>query len=375
MSRRMCSVRMRWSSATSITSEVEPARTSDLAVSAFDRSSVMVTFSLAIPQIVPQSLTSGVAGPIPQADEASMSMDVRPPVRLGAAHTSASCRARVPRFRGRVPMAVRPRPGRAPMRNSTDPGFGIHRTGAARPGGPQDRRPRAPAPPPPPKWHGYLIWIGVAATVLLLLRPLMSGQAPTTLTYSQFITDISQGKVRSVSIDANGAVSGVLKNGNERFESQIPVAVQDTALLPLLRRNHVQITAEPPGTSSALSVILSFLPFLLLIGVYVYIGRRTKRAMAGGIGGIIGSRAKVYDADKPATRFGDVAGYEGAKREIAEVVDFLKNPDRYAKVGAKGPRGVLLVGPPGTGKTLMARAVAGEAEVPFFSVTGPEIGR
>ncbi len=256
------------------------------------------------------------------------------------------------------------------MRNSTDPGFGIHRTGAARPGGPQDRRPRAPAPPPPPKWHGYLIWIGVAATVLLLLRPLMSGQAPTTLTYSQFITDISQGKVRSVSIDANGAVSGVLKNGNERFESQIPVAVQDTALLPLLRRNHVQITAEPPGTSSALSVILSFLPFLLLIGVYVYIGRRTKRAMAGGIGGIIGSRAKVYDADKPATRFGDVAGYEGAKREIAEVVDFLKNPDRYAKVGAKGPRGVLLVGPPGTGKTLMARAVAGEAEVPFFSVTG-----
>ena len=104
--------------------------------------------------------------------------------------------------------------------------------------------------------------------------------------------------------------------------------------------------------------------------MWLYIGRRAQRQLAGGIGGIIGSRAKVYDAEAPSTRFSDVAGYEGAKQEISEVVDFLKNPQRYAKAGAMGPRGVLMVGPPGTGKTLLARAGAGEAGVPFLAITG-----
>jgi cell division protease FtsH len=231
------------------------------------------------------------------------------------------------------------------------------------------RRPKAPAPPPPPKWHNYLIWIGIAVTALLLLRPLMSGPGVTTLSYSAFKTDVAGDKVASVSIDANGRVTGKLEDGTS-FESQIPTALTDDQLIPLLQAHHVKVTAEGPVGNSLLSVILSFLPFILLIGVYLYIARRAQRQVAGGIGGIIGSRAKVYDADRPATRFSDVAGYEGAKREVAEVVDFLKNPTRYSRVGAKGPRGVLLVGPPGTGKTLLARAVAGEAEVPFFSVTG-----
>ena len=231
------------------------------------------------------------------------------------------------------------------------------------------RRPKPPAPPPPPKWTSYLIWIGVGLTLLLLLRPLASGQAPTQLSYSTFISDVVKDSVKSVSIDANGGVTGELRDGTQ-FTSQVPVSIPDNELLPLLREHHVQITAKGPQTSSLLSVILSFLPFILLIGVYLLIARRAQRQVAGGIGGIIGSRAKVYDAEKPSTRFADVAGYEGAKREIAEVVDFLKKPERYSRVGAKGPRGVLLVGPPGTGKTLIARAVAGEAEVPFFSVTG-----
>src|SRR5207248_3254760 len=89
-----------------------------------------------------------------------------------------------------------------------------------------------------------------------------------------------------------------------------------------------------------------------------------------GLSGITGSRAKLYDEERPSTTFDDIAGYEGAKQEVAEVVDFLKNPERYRRVGAVGPRGVLMVGPPGTGKTLMARAVAGQAGVPFFSVSG-----
>jgi cell division protease FtsH len=232
------------------------------------------------------------------------------------------------------------------------------------------RRPKPPAPPPPPRWSNYLVLIGALVTLFLLVRPLMSQPNVKELSYSAFKTAVAGNQVVSVSIDANGGIAGKLKDGTE-FDSQIPVATTDDQLIPLLTEHNVEITAKPPPNgNSALSILLSLLPILLLVGVYVYISRRAQRAMAGGIGGIIGSRAKVFDAEKPKTRFADVAGYEGAKREVAEVVDFLKNPDRYAKVGAKGPRGVLLVGPPGTGKTLMARAVAGEAEVPFFSVTG-----
>jgi len=108
------------------------------------------------------------------------------------------------------------------------------------------------------------------------------------------------------------------------------------------------------------------------VAIFIYLGRSARRQLAGmgGIGGIGRARSRVFDAERPDTTFADVAGYEGVKREVTEVVDFLKNPDRYRRAGAVGPKGVLMVGPPGTGKTLLARAVAGEAHVPFISVTG-----
>src|SRR6202022_3991953 len=149
------------------------------------------------------------------------------------------------------------------------------------------------------------------------------------------------------------------------YTSQIPVAVRDDSLIPLLKEHKVQIKATRTSGTSLLSVFLNFLPFLFLIGFWVYLGRRTRRQLAGGFMGIGSSKAKVYDVDaRPSTRFSDVAGYEGAKREVSEVVDYLKHPEKYAKAGARGPRGVLMVGPPGTGKTLMARAVAPDAEEP-----------
>jgi cell division protease FtsH len=118
-------------------------------------------------------------------------------------------------------------------------------------------------------------------------------------------------------------------------------------------------------------VILNLLPFVLFLGFYLWIGSRTGRQLANGVMGVGRAKAKVYDLDdRPKTRFSDVAGYEGAKQEVQEVVDYLKNPEKYRRAGAVGPKGVLMVGPPGTGKTLMARAVAGEAEVPFFALTG-----
>ena len=235
--------------------------------------------------------------------------------------------------------------------------------------GPDRERPRAPAPPPPPAWRNWLLVAGLVASIFILFLPSMGEPASTELSYSNFLSRVRNGDVNTAVIDANGAVTGTLSGGGN-YETQIPTAIQDQRLAAELEANDVEITAEATPGTTFLGVVFSFLPFLLLIGVYLYIGRRAQRQIAGGVGGILGSRAKVYDAEAPATRFSDVAGYEGAKQEISEVIDFLKQPDRYAKAGAMGPRGVLMVGPPGTGKTLLARAVAGEAGVPFFAITG-----
>jgi cell division protease FtsH len=209
---------------------------------------------------------------------------------------------------------------------------------------------------------------GLAVSALILFWPQRAPSA-TDLSYTEFLSRVETGDVATAVIDTGGAVSGTLEEGGD-YSTQIPIALQDPGLAEELRASGVEIIGEGEPGTTLLDVILSFLPFLLLIGIYLYIGRRAQRQLAGGIGGIVGSRAKVYDAERPSTRFSDVAGYEGAKQEISEVVDFLKNPQRYAKAGAMGPRGVLMVGPPGTGKTLLARAVAGEAHVPFFAITG-----
>jgi cell division protease FtsH len=233
---------------------------------------------------------------------------------------------------------------------------------------PSRDRGRPAAPPPPPAWRNWLLVVGLIVSVLILFWP-RGTRSVSELSYTDFLSRVKAGEVATAVIDPGGAVSGTLENGGD-YETQIPIALQDPGLAGELRASGVEITGQAEPGATLLSVILSFLPFLLLIGVWLYIGRRTQRQLAGGIGGIIGSRAKVYDAEAPSTRFSDVAGYEGAKQEISEVVDFLKNPQRYAKAGAMGPRGVLMVGPPGTGKTLLARAVAGEAGVPFLAITG-----
>jgi cell division protease FtsH len=146
----------------------------------------------------------------------------------------------------------------------------------------------------------------------------------------------------------------------------------DPALLPLLESHAVTITAKnSTGGSFLLDLVLGLLPGVLIVGVIIYLGRQMQRSQQG-IFGFGGSRARLYDAEKPKVTFADVAGEDEAKTELAEVVDFLKTPDRYKRLGARLPRGVLLIGPPGTGKTLLARAVAGEAHVPFFSISASE---
>jgi cell division protease FtsH len=240
-----------------------------------------------------------------------------------------------------------------------------HPTSPAKSGPPREPSPK-PAPPKPPAWRNWLLLAGVALTAALLFAPGLMQAEQKSIRYDEFVSQVKAGKVASVDISQDSVIQGKLKDGTE-FTSRIPV--EDPNLLELLQQNNVQVEGSGPTTSLG-SVLLTFLPLLLLIGFFVWIGRRTQRQIAGGIGGIGRSKAKVFDAEKPTTRFADVAGYEGAKREVTEVVDFLKNPDRYRRAGAVGPKGVLMVGPPGTGKTLLARAVAGEAHVPFLSVTG-----
>ncbi len=242
-----------------------------------------------------------------------------------------------------------------------------HFTGAAKPGMPKDR-PAAPAGPPPPRWRIWLLPAGVLISLLLFSIPHMTATTTKNLSYSKLVTEIKSGDVRTASVSPSGAITGSLKNGDD-YTSQIPTAITDTQLAPTLKAHSVDVTGVGQG-SNLLADLLSFLPFLLLVAYFIWIGRRNSRQLAGGIMRFGGSRAKVYDEERPTTRFSDIAGYEGAKREVAEVVDFLSHPERYAHAGAVGPRGVLLVGPPGTGKTLMARAVAGEAGVPFLALTG-----
>src|SRR5579863_2569096 len=231
-----------------------------------------------------------------------------------------------------------------------------------------------PVPPRSPRWR-WLVPTGIliAFIALLVFRPVAGGAPAQALSYTSFVGDVTGGKVSTAAITAAGSVSGKLHDGSS-YTSQIPTALNDSALPTLLLGHKVQVTGTTAGGSSVLGLIFEWVfPILIIVLLFTWFARRNSKQLGGRLGGIMSfgkSKAKVYDEDKPKTRFADIAGYEGSKAEVMEVVDFLKHPARYQRAGAVGPKGVLMVGPPGTGKTLLARAVAGEAEVPFFALSG-----
>jgi cell division protease FtsH len=210
------------------------------------------------------------------------------------------------------------------------------------------------------------------AFVLWIFLPAVHSVPQTSLNYTQFHSDVLAGKVKTVDLAASGGTSsGTLKDGTN-YTVVIPT-LAGQSLLTDLGNNGVQVTQSSTSAGFG-SQLISWLILAAVFLLPVWFWLRLSRGAGGGaLQGVLGagrSRAKVFDEERPSTTFSDVAGYEGAKSEISEVVDFLRNPDRYSRAGAVVPHGVLMVGPPGTGKTLLARAVAGEASVPFFSVTG-----
>jgi cell division protease FtsH len=217
--------------------------------------------------------------------------------------------------------------------------------------------------------------LGLVVAIFLFTTVRTDTPSRADLTYSKFSKAVSNGEVKSVSYDpSNGHITGEFKtpqDGKEGFTSSGPNDDLQPAQLKSLAEQGVNVKYVRESSNALLSILIWVLPLVLIIGFFVWMNRRAQGQM-GAVMNIGRSRAKVYDAEKPKTTFSDVAGYGPVKQEITEVVDFLKNPGKFKEIGARIPRGVLLVGPPGTGKTLLARAVAGEAGVPFVAITGSD---
>ena len=240
------------------------------------------------------------------------------------------------------------------------------------------------SPPPPPAgrnprlpgksdggWPRWSIWVVVGIFALLLtVMAAFSPQDSNEISYDEFLTKVENDEVASISFDNTTArITGELNNG-ETFRST-GLTQWPEADLATLRAHDVEFTPDTPTGNFLLNLIPIFLPFMIVIAFFWCMARRQQSQM-GGIMSIGRSKAKTYTTERPGTTFADVAGYAAVKKEVTEVVDFLKDPSVFADIGARIPKGVLLVGPPGTGKTLIARAVAGEAGVPFLSVTGSD---
>jgi len=191
------------------------------------------------------------------------------------------------------------------------------------------------------------------------------------LSYTRFMELVRDNQVDTVDISASGTISGELADGTKFRSNGAGERGVSEADENVLRENNVTYEFKPASNNWFLSIAGLLLPVMLIIGFFVWMQRRAAGQM-GNVMSIGRSRAKAYSQDKPSTTFADIAGYEGVKQEITEVVDFLRMPDRFREIGARVPKGMLLVGPPGTGKTLFARAVAGEAGVGFLSVTGSD---
>lgn len=213
------------------------------------------------------------------------------------------------------------------------------------------------------------IWLVIALVLMTVFNQFSTRQtAQKAMEYSQFIDEVKQGRIAKVTIE--GRVLKGVKQSGERFTTYSP---SDPWLVSDLLKNGVIVEAKPEEEPSLLmNIFVSWFPMLLLIGVWIFFMRQMQGGGRGGAFSFGKSRARMLDESNNTVTFADVAGCEEAKEEVSELVEFLRDPSKFQKLGGRIPRGVLMVGNPGTGKTLLARAIAGEAKVPFFSISGSD---
>jgi len=215
-----------------------------------------------------------------------------------------------------------------------------------------------------------LLWMVIGIILISVFNNFGPRREPEErISYTALVNDVKQGNVRSVTI-TDQDITGTLQN-NKTFSTYLPIK-NDQALLADMMTKGVEIKGKPPEQPGLLMHLLNLLPWIVLFAFWIYILRQQGGGGKGGAFSFGRSRARLLNADQVKVTFADVAGCEEAKDEVKELVDFLKDPGKFQRLGGRIPRGVLLIGPPGTGKTLLARAVAGEAKVPFFTISGSD---
>jgi len=213
-------------------------------------------------------------------------------------------------------------------------------------------------------------WVVLFLLILALFNLFSGGQSTMSsrsLSYSEFVSRVESGDVSTVTLDGEK----VLFRGSDG-QDYVTIVPQGTEVTERLLQNNVTVNARPQEQSGFTTLLMTFLPFLLLIGVWIYFMNRMQGGGRGGAMGFGKSKAKLLTEKQGRVTFDDVAGIDEAKEELEEIVEFLRNPQKFSRLGGKIPKGALLVGPPGTGKTLLARAIAGEAGVPFFTISGSD---
>lgn len=223
-----------------------------------------------------------------------------------------------------------------------------------------------------------LLWVVVAVVLMVVFQSFspriggVIGNEP--ITYTQFLNEVDSGRIKSVNYtDESGLTVNAIRFKRTDGSEGLVYGPRDDKLVDVLYSKNIEMTRQKPSTGPGFwSLVLNFLPVILIIGFWVFIMRQMQGGGAKGAMSFGKSRAKLQGDDQIKITFADVAGCDEAKEEVGELVDFLRDPTKFTKLGGKIPRGVLMVGPPGTGKTLLAKAIAGEAKVPFFSISGSD---